>query len=163
MIKSENINEIISSNSIDYFSFITFNNDIYNKIPDEIKNISSFYYISHTIKKYYIEEFTDYHYKNEYNYNDITIESGEKTGKYKFTRLCSLNVISENIINIISDAAMYVFIDNKNNIFKDLYKYLDNKNIPYIKIEYNKKYKINNIYFESAKKLFEYIIKNYYL
>ncbi len=163
MIRSENIDEIISSNSIDYFSFITFSNNIYNKIPDKIKNISSFYYISHTIKKYYIEEFTDYHYKNEYNYNDIIIENGEKTGKYKFTRLCSLDGISENIINIISDAAMYVFIDNKNNIFKDIYKYLDNKNIPYIKIEYDKKYKINNKYFALTEKLFEYITKNYYL
>ena len=163
MIKYEYIQNVISSEPMDYFSFITCNNNLYNNMPEEIKNISSFYYILNTVKKHYIEEFTNYNYKNNYNDNNITIERGEKATKYKFVRLCGINKISNNVINIISDAAIYVFVDNEKNIFSEIYEYLNTRNIPYIKITYNRQYKIDNRYFISTKKLFEYIIGNYYL
>ncbi len=163
MIKYEDLRDAISSSQIDYFSFITCDNRLYNKIKDGIKNISSFYYVANTAKKYYIEEFTNYNYKNSYNDDNVIIEKGEKAKKYKFVRLCGLNNLSDNLINIISDAALYVFIDNQKNIFNNIYKYMDASNIPYIKIIYSGKYLIDNKYIASPEKLFEYIFNNYYL
>ena len=163
MIKYENIQDVISSSPIDYFSFITCNNDLYRNMPEEIKNISSFYYVLNTVKKHYIEEFTNYNYKNSYNDNNTVIEKGEKATKYKFVRLCSINRLSNDVINIISDAAIYVFVDNEKNVFSEIYKYLNMMDIPYIKIIYNGQYKINGTYFTSTKKLFKYVLDNYYL
>ncbi len=163
MIKYDNIQDVISASPMDYFSFITCNNDTYRNMPEEIKNISSFYYVLNMVNKHYIEEFTNYNYKNSYNDNDITIEKGEKATKYKFVRLCSIDKLSNNVINIISDAAIYVFIDNENNMFSEIYKYLNARSMSYIKIIYNGQYKINNRSFTSTKRLFDYIMDNYYL
>ncbi len=164
MIKYENemLKDTVMSLSGNYFTFISVGGEFYNEFNGNLSDISSFYSLENRVNKIHVNEFTNYKFVDKDKDGTVSIEKCTEGAKYRFIRIASFNKIPERMLDIFNPAIIYVFIDNKYDVLRDLYRYLDKKDVPYLKIVHEKYYRHKNRKFITVNKLMNYIYENYF-
>ncbi len=164
MIRYENetLKDTVLSLSGNYFTFISVDGEFYNKINVNLADISSFYSIENKINKIHVNEFTNYKFTNKVKDDTVSIEKCTKSTKYRFIRVATFNKMPERLLDALNPAIIYIVIDNKYDIFKNLYRYLNKRDIPYLKIVHEKYYSLKDKKFVSVNRLMDYLYENYF-
>ncbi|MEM0140069.1 MAG: hypothetical protein QXZ44_05615 [Ferroplasma sp.] len=162
MINCENLNEIMSETDFDYFSFISDDRKVFARINSNIAGISSFYLAEQMVGKVSLEEYSSRSYVHVNNDPDILIEAEKNTKVNKYHRIAILNYINPALLDMLPSPVIYAFIDSHNS-FNDIYKLMDKRKIPYVKINMHEKFILEGKSFSSFPEVQKYLLEKYYL